>query len=212
MPSFSERAKDMLPSVLLTLTSILQALALEVLWSSASGETHLWDGGGAALAGWLQVAAVVETALLIWIFYAHLLMRFRWVPSMRDSLVPFGLGLGQFALAELLRPDQVALWCLVLATLFAFAMYSSIGIFRSAEADPENAWYFADHPPDFRERYGPAIATVSVLLAIAALAAWSGPGGAGQVVAMALVNAVLFAQLELQRIYWSRSIRRDAER
>jgi len=212
MPPFGERAKELLPSVLLTLTSILQALALEVLWTSASSATHLWDGGAAALAGWLQIAAVVETAVLIWIFYAHILMRFRWVPTMRDSIVPFGLGLGQFALAELLRPEQVVLWCLVLAALFAYAMACSIAIFRSAAADPDNAWYFAEHEPDFVERYGPAIATVSVLLGIAALAAWAGPGGAGQVVAMALVNVVLFAQIELQRIYWNRSMRRDEGR
>jgi len=51
-----------------------------------------------------------------------------------------------------------------------------------------------------------------VLLGIAALAAWAGPGGAGQVVAMALVNVVLFAQIELQRIYWNRSMRRDEGR
>jgi hypothetical protein len=100
----------------------------------------------------------------------------------------------------------------VLAALFAYAMACSIAIFRSAEADPDNAWYFADHDPDLVERYGPAIATVTVLLAIAALAAWAGPGGGGQVVAMALVNAVLFAQIELQRIYWNRSIRRDERR
>lgn len=212
MQPVGERAKELLPSVLLTLTSILQALSLEVLWSSASGATHLWGGDAAAIAGWLQIAAVFETVVLIWIFYAHLLMRFRWVPSMRDSIVPFGLGLGQFALAELLQPERLAVWCLLLAALLAYAMACSIAIFRAAERDPDNAWYFAVHQPRARDRYGPAIATVSVQLGIAALAAWTGPGSVGHVVAMALVNVLLFAQIELQRMYWNRSIRLDRQR
>lgn len=212
MRPIGERAKELLPSVLLTLTSILQALSLEVLWTSASAATHLWQGDAAAVAGWLQVAAVFETVIVIWIFYAHLLMRFRWVPSMRDSIVPFGLGIGQFVLAELLRPEQLALWCLALAALFAYAMACSVAIFRAAEADPDNAWYFAAYPPTTVERYAPPVLTVSGFLGIAALAASSHAGSTGHVVAMVLVNLMLLAQIELQRWYWKRSIRREAAR
>ena len=211
MHPIGERAKELLPSVLLTLASIIQALSLEVLWSSASEAAHLWNGGAAAVAGWLQVAAVIETILLIWIYYAHLIMRFRWVPALRDSLVPFALGLVQFVLAELLRPEHRALWCYVLAGLFVFAAWASTSIFRSAQQDPDNDWYFAVVRDSALARFGPALVTVGALAALGATLQVRGAGGAFGIAAMALVNALLLIQIALQRFYWNRSLGLRAE-
>jgi hypothetical protein len=201
-----ERAKELLPSVLLTLASIIQALSLEVLWSSASDAPHLWSGGPAAVAGWLQVAAVFQTILLIWVYYAHLIMRFRWVPTLRDSLVPFGLGIVQFVLAELLRPDRRHLWCYTLAGLFVFAAWASVAIFRSAQRDPDNDWYFAVVKDSQAARFGPAVLSVGGLLALGVLLQGRGSGGNFGIAAMALANAILLGQIALQRYYWNRSL------
>jgi hypothetical protein len=38
----NSRARELLPSVLLTLISIIQALALELLWSRLGEQSHLW--------------------------------------------------------------------------------------------------------------------------------------------------------------------------
>ena len=53
------RAKDQLPMVLLTLLSIVQALALELLWGYVSSETYLYESSWLALIGWLEVAATL---------------------------------------------------------------------------------------------------------------------------------------------------------
>ena len=206
MQPIGERAKELLPSVLLTLASIIQALSLEVLWSSAEESPHLWSGGAVAVAGWLQVAAVFETILLIWLYYAHLIMRFRWVPALRDSLVPFGLGIVQFVLAELLRPDHRHFWLYTLAGLFVFAAWASTAIFRSAQKDPDNDWYFVAVQDGLAARFGPVVVSVGGFLALGVLIQRSGAGGAFGVAAMGLANAILLGQIALQRFYWNRSL------
>jgi hypothetical protein len=200
------RAKELLPSVLLTLASIIQALSLEVLWTSASGASHLWGGGAAVLAGWLQVAAVFETILLVWLYYAHLVMRFWWVPTVRDSLIPFGVGLGQFAVAELLQPSQLPLWFFALAALFVYATWASVAMFRSAQQDPDNDWYFAAVHDGPAARFGPSLVSIGGFSALGAVTHVVGAGGPWSVAAVAAANAILLGQIALQRFYWTRSL------
>ncbi len=50
----------MLPTVLLTLLSIAQAVAFEVLWTRAKEASHLWEGGLSAWIGWIQGVAIFE--------------------------------------------------------------------------------------------------------------------------------------------------------
>ena len=89
MQSFSLRAKELLPSLLLTLISIIQALALEVLWSSITSREDLWAATETSVITWLQIAAVFQVIVLIWVYYAHLVMRLRWIPQLQDSIIPF---------------------------------------------------------------------------------------------------------------------------
>ena len=60
MERVRNQAKEMFPNIHLTLISIIQALALEVLWSAVNEREHLWAWNAAALTGWLQAAAVFE--------------------------------------------------------------------------------------------------------------------------------------------------------
>jgi hypothetical protein len=200
------RAKEALPTVLLTLASIIQALSLEVLWSSASDAPHLWAGGAAAAAGWLQVAAVFETILLVWLYYAHLIMRFWWVPTVRDSLIPFGVGIAQFVVAELLRPAQLHLWFYALAALFVYATWASVAMFRSAQQDPDNDWYFAVVHDGPAARFVPAVVSIGGFGVLGAATQAVGAGGPWSVAAVAAANVILLGQIALQRFYWTRSL------
>jgi hypothetical protein len=202
----AERAKQQLPSVLLTLTSIIQALSLEVLWSSASAAPHLWAPGPAQVTGWLQVAAVFQIVVLIWLYYAQLIMRFRWVPTVGDSIVPFVFGLGQFVLAELIQPEFLHLWLYVLAAVFVIAFLSSTWTFRAARQDPDNDWYFAQFSPSPVAQYGPPAATLALILLLAAIAGWVDNSGPWAVVAMIGANLVLLVQIGLQHYYWKRTV------
>jgi len=204
-----ERSRAQFPQVLLTLLSILQALALELLWSEMGESPYLWQGGLAAWIGWLQVGAVTQGILLVWLFYTSMVMRLSWVPSMRDSLYPFAIGLLEFNMIELLGPERPALWLLAMAATFATSSVASTDTFERARRDPENRELFAKESPGYG-RFAGLVPTgsfcVALALAAAAAVGWTDGFGAVALVAVVLTNAALFAQTLLIRAYWRRSI------
>ncbi len=206
MHPVATRAKSLQADVLLTLTSIIQGLSLEVLWSSASDTPQLFATGAPRAVAWLQVAAVFQVIVLVWLYYVHLVMRFRWVPTVRDSIVPFALGAGQFVLAETLQPEPLHLWIYATAAVFLFAAWASVATFRSAQKDPDNAWYFSAIAYTPRDRILPPALTLAFLLALAAVTQSVGSDGAWAVFAVLGVNVALLAQIVMQRYYWKRSI------
>ena len=115
MEMIRNRATDLFPSVLLTVLSMIQALALELLWTRMRESPYLWSGGWDALLGWSQVAAMLLGFLVVWLFYVSTVMRFRWLPSLQDSVVPFGIGILEFTLIDLMGPDSLGPWFYVMA-------------------------------------------------------------------------------------------------
>jgi hypothetical protein len=95
MDSIRNRAKKRFPTVLLTLLSIVQALALEFLWGHSRHRPELYEATSGALIGWLQIAATLNVIILIWLAYASMVMRFRWTPTTADSVWPFNGGQGR---------------------------------------------------------------------------------------------------------------------
>ena len=93
--------------VLLTLVSIIQALALETLWSEIAEEGELAGGGFAGVMAALQGTVVLLSIVAVWLFFAHLVMRFAWVPGLRDTMGPFAIGLIEFVLAEFIAVGQL---------------------------------------------------------------------------------------------------------
>ena len=201
-----DRAKEMLPSVLLTLVSVIQALVLEALREGASTSQEIFAGGLVSVLTALQIVAVFLTIVLVWVYYAQLVMRFRWVPSLQDTAALFGLGLGQSALTMLLRPERLALWCVVLAIIFGIAFASSWVTFLAAEREPENAWFFELLERRPIRRLAPPLLTLAGFLGSAGVAALSGGEGLAALVAVLAVNGILLAQLDLQRRYWRRTV------
>ena len=86
MNAMRERAKEHFPAVLLTLLSIVQALALELLWSHLQKADHLFALSAVNVTLWLQIVATFFGIVLIWVVYASNVMRFRWVPATSDSV------------------------------------------------------------------------------------------------------------------------------
>ena len=75
------RAKDHLPTVLLTLLSIVQAFSLELMWAHVTTHDDLYRWSFITLLSWVQIFATFLGVLVIWLIYASLVMRFRWVPT-----------------------------------------------------------------------------------------------------------------------------------
>jgi hypothetical protein len=167
MESMRSRAKEHLPHVLLTLLSIIQALALELYWSEVQGLDPVFELSVSAVALWTQIATTFLGILVIWVVYATTVMRFSWVPSISDSVVPFFVGILQFVMIESLGIDSASVWFASLAMVFAVMEFESHTIMRRARQDPDNAEFFQQiNPATLRDAIRPA-AMVLILIGFA---------------------------------------------
>ncbi len=167
MQSMRTRAKENLPHVLLTLLSIIQALALELFWTELQGLQLGFEPTWTSLMTWTQVATTFLGILVIWIVYATTVMRFSWVPSISDSVVPFFVGLLQFVLIESLGTQNAAAWFFSLAVIVLVMHAQSHAIMRRARQDPDNAEFFRQIAPATKRDFVPPLIMVLSLLTVA---------------------------------------------
>jgi hypothetical protein len=114
-------------STYLTLTSIIQGVALAYLITVADDEMSAFG-----TASWLLVATVFLAIVAAWHEYMTAVTVFVWIPRLRDSLIPFLLGGSEIVLIRSLRREDdlelsfLALGVVALVTLSAFInMYVS---------------------------------------------------------------------------------------
>lgn len=205
------RAKELSPTLIVTLLSIVQALALEVLWTSVRENAFLWEGGVEAIVGWMQVGISFQGIVVVWVAYLGLAVRFVWIPRVQDMVIPFVLGLFEFVLASALDPKWLVSWLLVLAGMFVFATLTNSSLFLAASTLEENSEHFAKAAAK-RELYGvfslygPLALFVALILGSAALVAVYGPTSFGALVGLGLTNLVLVLQFLQIRFYWNRAL------
>ena len=156
--------------------------------------------------GWTQVVAMLLGIIQIWLVYTTLVMRFVWLPVLRDSVLPFAIGILEFTMIDLLGPETLGLWFYSLAAVFAIATWASHNSFTRARMEPENAEFFRNVEPAGLRDHAPAIGMVSGL-AVAGLALQlSGSQGWFAFAMLAGANLTLLAQLEITRHFWAQSM------
>lgn len=211
MNEIRDRARQMLPTVVLTLLSIVQAVAFEVLWTRARDAPHLWEGGLSAWIGWIQVVAVFEGLVVVWLFYTSIVMRFRWVPTTRDSVIPFVMGALELLLAELLAPVWLPYWFYVMAAIFAYSSWVSSMMLRAAASDEGDGVIVRPSPQQISRDYGASALFVGVLLVLGALVHVQGPHGVVALCCVSVASLLLLGQAALIRMHWNRSIALDPD-
>ena len=205
MSTSIERARELVPTIILTVLSMIQALALELFWSAASAADFLWQGGWDALIGWLQVMIVLGGILLIWIMYVSYLLRFSWLPSLEDTLMPFLVGLLEFAMISTMHPDLTGLWLILLAVIFVISVYSGYLISVGARNDAANYYFFKDVPPTTLRTYKETCLTVATLLACG-LYLINFENRSVTLFALLVAVAALVYQFRLARDFWMHSL------
>ena len=195
--------------VLLTLLSIVQALALELLWAHINERTDLYVSGTAAIVGWLQVIVVLTGLILIWLIYAATVMRFRWIPSVSDSVWPFLIGMMEFVLVGTMGVDNLAEWFFVMALLFGVLTGVIHSIMRRARRDADNDEFFAAFEPASLQSFYPNIAVVSGFCLLGTYFWWSdNEGWIAFMALLATLGAQLYQGLMLAR-FWAISMGED---
>ena len=209
MEEFRNRARANLPTVLLTLLSIVQALALEFLW------THVKDSPDSLVATWanalmwLQLFATLIGLVLIWVVYASHVMRLRWVPTTTDSVYPFAIGLLEFIMIELLGPARIGQWLLCYALIFALMVWVSHRTMRRARKDGANDAFFGSMTPaKFRDFY-PAIGMISAMAGPGIYLIVNNGTGAFAWIAVGFTTCLVIYQFRVTAIFWERSLSDD---
>ena len=206
MDTICNRAKDRFPMVLLTLLSIVQALALEFLWDHVRHRTDIFEVSWVALLGWLQIAASLNVIILIWLMYAGMLMRFRWTPTVTDSIWPFFIGLIQFLMIEIMGPEKIALWIIVLALIYGTTDFINHRAMKRARTDPANHEFFDRYLPATLRDFAPQITIVTALIMAGAWIGFSGHHGWFTI--CTLVGSLIGLGYETHKVarYWNVSM------
>lgn len=192
--------------VLLTLLSIVQALALELLWGHVREHAYLLAGSWLAVLGWVQIGATLIGILLIWLVYSGMVMRFRWVPTTSDMVLPFFIGIIEFVLIASLGPDTMGQWCLMLGVVFAVTTWVSQTIMRRAREDGDNAEFFSRFAPATLRDYRLQILVVGVLAVLGGVLWGSGQQGWLALLALAFGSVSLGWQAWMISHFWRRSM------
>lgn len=206
MGPIRERTKEHLPTVLLTLLSIIQALSLEFLWTHIKDSPYLFEDGSAAAVYWAQIVATFLGIVVIWIVYSSNALRFRWVPRTADSVFPFFVGLFEFALIEMLGPGKVGWWFVGFAALFALMTWVDHSIMRHARRDGENEVFFSQFEPAKLKDFYPSIAIFALLVTAGVVLMVGDENGAFAMLAVLGVNGMCLWLIRQTSMYWNRSV------
>ena len=211
MNRIKARALAQFPSVLLTLISIIQALALELLWSKIDGSEFLWSSGESALIGWGMITVCFMGILVIWLVFTTMVMGLVWEPMLRDSIAPFAIGLQEFMLISLVEETFNPYWLLVLASVFVTTNWITHLSMKRARAQAENALFFEGISPAKLRDFLPAIAIVAGFSVLAAVMLAFPGQRLLTYLALLVANGILVAQMIGTRRLWQRAMNLPAD-
>ena len=197
--------------VLLTLLSIVQALALELLWSHVRETDYLSEPSWTTGISWIQIVATFFGLVLIWIVYASTAMRFRWVPVTSDSVYPFFIGVIEFMLIETLGPDETGLWLILMALIFGVMIRVSHKTMQRARQDGDNDAFFADFEPAKLRDF---VAHITIVFALAIAGVYlliSGDRGIFAMLALLATTGILGWQFYATARFWKRTVTEEPD-
>jgi len=204
MSDIRNRAKDLLPSMLLTLMSIIQALALEFLWDEVRTAERAFTLS--AVLVWVQIATNMLGILQIWLFYTSVAMRFRWVPTTSDLMLPFLVGILEFTLIDLTGSSHLPLWFWTLASVYTIAAWDAQNVMVRARKDPDNDDFFRHvQSAGPRELIAPAAVIVG-LMVFGFAVYFTGENPWLTLVGLLFAAGSLAFQIVMGRKYWIRSM------
>jgi len=150
------------PIVLLTLVSIIQALALELMWEQITSADYLWELSLDAIVIWGMITVTLMGILQLWITYSMMVMGFTWQPGIGDSILPFVIGILEFLMINLIGSQFNPLWLYVLASLFVITNWVVHSSLRKARIEGKNESFFRDRDRATLKDFAGAIAIVLV--------------------------------------------------
>ena len=142
--------------------------------------------------------------LLVWVLYTTLVIGFIWQPSLRDSVLPFVIGIQEFMLLSLTDAEFHGLWLYVLASLFVTVNWIVHISLRRARQHPANAQYFATIAPATLRDFRGVIVIIVIAIVLGLAIDFSGSTIWLPLLAVVYANGILIRQIVVtRRLWWS---------
>jgi hypothetical protein len=136
-------------------------------------------------------------------------MRFDWTPSTADSVYPFLIGLLQFVQIEMLGPELLGQWTILVAIIFLVMVLVTHFMMRRARLNGDNGGFFDDVASATMRNFLPQITVVILLLMGGLYVSITGDVGVHSILLLIAVLAVLVHQYVSTTLFWNRSMQAD---
>ncbi len=161
--SVASRLKDQFAPAYLTLTSIIQGVALSTLVIRIEATSQRFDA-----ADWLLAAATLLAFFGVWHEYLMQALAFVWMPPLLDSVVPFGFLVAELFMAHFVFGNQRA-WLLAIGVAFG------VGVVASGTSRVQTRSYMQENRGVLRAVAGMSLARLALTLTLTVLflGAWA---------------------------------------
>jgi hypothetical protein len=206
MNDIRNRVRSNVPAVVLTLLGIIQALALEQLWTHVLHSDVLYVLNWQTLTTWTQIFTTLIAIILVWLVYAVNVTRFRWLPTVYEFILPFWVGFIQLLVIQALATTAIGFWFILMGVLFGTMIWIAQTTLRKARLDEGNASFFATIPPATWSDFLPALTIIGLILTFGLYAAIFKTGDLTNL--SMLLIMLLFACLHFRALTdgWQRSL------
>ena len=206
MNDIRNRVRSNVPAVVLTLLGIIQALALEQLWTHVLHSDVLYALNWQTLTTWTQIFTTLIAIILVWLVYAVNVTRFRWLPTVYEFILPFWVGFIQLLVIQALATTAIGFWFILMGVLFGTMIWIAQTTLRKARLDGGNASFFATIPPATWSDFLPALTIIGLILTFGLYAAIFKTGDLTNL--SMLLIMLLFACLRFRALTdgWQRSL------
>jgi hypothetical protein len=133
------RIREQFPALFITLVSVLVGLALADLIGEARSRLILWPLTPDTLRTWGEFSGNLFVGLGLWIWYAHIGISRRGIPSLADSLIAFTLPLCLLVGNSFVGLDAMWPWLYWAAAFMTLSLLTNIWNFRVLRHETELA-------------------------------------------------------------------------
>lgn len=146
MTAYKERYRENAPGMYLALTSMIQAVALEMLVSRAYELSANASAAAEVAVILTQGASTLLFGFLWWVVVTQGLFCLKWPPGLGDTITPFVLGTAQLLAIQLMGPDHLLSWACLMCTILVVAGSILFSTLRDFDQFPENKEFVANIP------------------------------------------------------------------
>ena len=125
---------------------------------------------------------------------------------MQDTVTPFAIGLLEFSMIDLMGPDTMGVWFLILAITFSISIWAAHMIHRQARKDSENHYFFENISPAGWRDFKSIFVVITVLVVLGVILWIRGEAGVLAMAGLLFAAAAIMHQLHISYQYWMHSL------